>query len=368
VLSVEVVVDSAGLRALADQWRQLWARSSSGGLFQSFEYCLDAWELVQQRENSNLVCLAGWRGGRLVAVWPFTTYRNRLWTYARQLEASSVEIHQLLIDDDVDQEEWVRSAWAALIKHSRADVVRLSYRQDGPAARFLGALPGHRTDRTTGVAVRVALRDVPDWDAFYASLSKSHRKDYAKSRRRLEALGPLEFEVLAPGDDRLPSLVEWTLTQKRRWAERTGKQGAWLYSDRYHRFLEHQLAHREHSAPNQMMTLRLGGELLATQLVAVGRTSLDAVIAGFDAEHEKHSPGARMMECLVRWAWDNRLDCELGSGAEPYKTFWSRNEEMVIASSEVAVSWRGVAGLAMRRLVQRWRQIRAGRAVPGPGR
>ena len=42
VSSVEVVTDSARLRELADEWGALWARSPRVGLFQSFEYCLDA--------------------------------------------------------------------------------------------------------------------------------------------------------------------------------------------------------------------------------------------------------------------------------------------------------------------------------------
>src|SRR4051812_10376108 len=102
VSSVDVVTDSVRLRALGDAWCALWARCPGVGLFQSFEYCLDAWELVEEPGGRQLACVTGWQGDQLVAVWPFVTYRNRLWTHARHLVATGVELHEMLVDDGVD--------------------------------------------------------------------------------------------------------------------------------------------------------------------------------------------------------------------------------------------------------------------------
>lgn len=357
--SVEVVTDSARLRELADEWNELWDRSANAGLFQSFDYCLDAWESVARPDGCALACLAGWRDGRLVAVWPLVTYRQRLWTYARPLGASGVELHELLIDDGVDAAAWVREAWRAFTARTRVDAVDLSFFADGASAPILTGLPSRAVETGTDVCVSVDLRSEQDWDSFYNSLSKSYRKDFAKSRRRLEAMGPIEFAVLEPGDPRIGALVEWTLEQKRRWAEHTGKKGEWLYSGQYRAFLESQLSRSGNGVTTVLMTLTLGGDLLGTQIGAVSSRAFEAVIAGFNADYVKHSPGARLNEAMIRWAWENGLDCELGLGAEPYKLFWSRNQKRTITQRHLVVSRWGLVAFALRRLRQRVASRRA---------
>lgn len=353
VSSVEVVTDSERLRALAGQWNELWNRSPRTGLFQSFDYCLDAWELVARPAGHGLACLVGWRDDELVAVWPFEILRNRLWAHARPLVATGVELHELLIDESVDVGAWMQEAWQALLAQGRVDVVDVSFFADSPHADAFRALPGSAPETSESVCVSVDLRGEQDWDAYYASLSKSYRKDFAKSRRRLEALGPVEFAVLEPGDPRASSLVEWTLAQKRRWAEHTGKQGAWLYSDEYRAFLESQSAQAGSSAKNVLLTLTVDGDLMATQIGALSKHRFEAVIAGFNADYEKYSPGARLTEAMIRWAWELGVDCELGAGAEPYKQFWSRNQKTAIVNRRLVVSRWGLVERALRRSVQR---------------
>ena len=358
---VEVVTDSARLRELADPWNELWDRSPNAGLFQSFDYCLDAWELVARPAGHSLACLAGWRNGRLVAVWPFVTYRrHRLWTYARPLGASGVELHELLLDETVDATAWVREAWQALLASARVDEVDVSFFETSAHADALRALPCRAAETTETVCVSVDLRNEPDWDSYYDSLSKSSRKDFAKSRRRLEAMGPLELEVLKPGDERIGSLVDWMLAQKRRWADRTGKKGEWLYSDHYRAFLEQQLGRQGNGPENVFLTLTLNGELLAAQIGALSKDRFEAVIAGFDADYVKHSPGARLNEAMIRWAWEHGVDCDLGAGAEPYKLFWSRNQKRTVTIRRLAVSRWGLVASALRSLQQRAKSRHAG--------
>lgn len=336
--SVEVVTDSARLRELADGWVALWERCPAVGLFESFEYCLDAWELVEAPQGHQLACLAGWRGDELVAVWPFVTYRNRVWRHARQLVASGVELHELLVDETVDVGAWVQKAWAALTRHARPDVVDLSFFDASTSAPALGAVPALAVETGTVESVSVELRNEETWEDFYNSLSKSYRKDFAKSRRRLEALGAFEFAVCEAGDDRIPALIDWTLEQKRKWADRTGKKGAWLYSNHYRAFLERQLAAPGTSARNVLLVLTLDGELLATQIAALSKGTLEAVIAGFNSDYDRFSPGARLNETMIRWAWEQGADCNLGAGSEPYKTFWSRGRVVTMTTRRLAVS------------------------------
>ena len=312
------MTDSVRLHELAERWGALWARCPAVGLFQTFEYCLDAWDLVEEPRGRQLACLTGWRGDELVAVWPFVTYRNRLWRHARQLVASGVELHEMLVDESLDRAAWTAQAWAALTVHSRADVVDVSFFDGSASAPALRAISARAVETSTVTSVSVRLREESDWDEYYNSLSKSFRKDFAKSRRRLEALGVFEFAVCEAGDERITSLVDWTLAQKRKWAEHTGKKGEWLYSDHYRAFLVHQLTAPGNGPRNVLMVLTLNGELLATQIGALSKGKFEAVIAGFNAEYEKFSPGARLNEAMIRWAWEQGADCDLGAGSEPY--------------------------------------------------
>lgn len=351
--SVEVVTDSSRMRELADAWNELWEQSPTVGLFQSFDYCMDAWERVARPAGHELACLTGWRDGRLVAVWPFVIGTDRLWTHARPLVASGVELHELLLDESVDAGEWTRQAWDALRGAARIDTVDVSFLAASAHAPALTALPARTAETTETVCVSVDLRRERDWDAYYNSLSKSYRKDFAKSRRRLEALGTLEFAVLEAGDPRIGALVDWLLEQKRRWAERTGKKGEWLFSEHYRTFLDEQLSRPGTGLRNVLMTLTLDGAPLAVQIGALGKDTFEAVIAGFDADYEKFSPGARLTEAMIRWAWEQGADCQLGAGAEPYKLFWSRNEKVTVVSRRLVLTRWGLVALALRRFRQR---------------
>ena len=106
------------------------------------------------------------------------------------------------------------------------------------------------------------------------------------------------------------------------------------------------------------MVLTLNGEVLATQIGALSKGKFEAVIAGFNAEYDKFSPGARLNEAMIRWAWEQGADCDLGAGSEPYKTFWSRGQVVSLTSQRLAVTRRGVAAFALRRAVQRAKQRR----------
>ena len=350
---VEVVTDSSRMRELAGQWNELWEQSPTVGLFQSFDYCIDAWERVARPAGHGLACVTGRRDGRLVAVWPFVIVPERLWTYARPLVASGVELHELLLDGSVDAGAWAQQAWRALLDCGRLDAVDVSFRADSTHAPALAGLPARAVETSETVCVSVPLRHEQDWDSYYTSLSKSYRKDFAKSRRRLEALGTLEFAVLEAGDPRIGALVDWLLEQKRRWAERTGKKGEWLFSEHYRDFLAHQLSRPGTGARNVLMTLTLDGTPLAAQIGALGKDTFEAVIAGFDADYDRFSPGTRLTEAMIRWAWEQGADCELGAGAEPYKLFWSRNQKVTVVSRRLVVTRWGLVALALRRFRRR---------------
>lgn len=285
----------------------------------------------------------------MVAAWPLTTYRKLAWKYARPLDASGAEFTDLLIAETVEQQDWIRAAWQVLMSNSKSDVITLPYVRTGTDLNLTLASLQQKMTLHRDISVYARLRDEEEWEAYYESLSGKHRRHHAQSRRRLAELGTVEFEIVEAGDPRCPELVGWMLAQKRIWAERTNKKGHWLFSDGYCEFLRRLLADSEANPKRLIMSLRLNGAPIAVKITAAGGSLLEGLIAGYDPQYEKHSPGIRLDEYMVRWAFEHKLDYDFGNGGEQYKRFWSRDTVIETATYHIATSWWGRAALYLQR-------------------
>jgi CelD/BcsL family acetyltransferase involved in cellulose biosynthesis len=323
---------------------------------------MHAWRTIAAPAGHNLLCLVGWNKGRMVAVWPLVTCRKRGWKYVQPLNATGAESADILTDDTLHQQDWIRSAWRVIRKNSKSDVILLPYVRTGTALRCMLSLSGQRAMLDDGVAFCAHLRSEPDWDSFYGSLSKTHRRQHAVMRRRLAELGSLQFEIIPAGDPRCPQLVDWLLTNKRTWAERTGKKGPWLFAGAYREFLVSLLADSV-NLKALIMSLTLDGTPICLKIAAAGKRTLEGLIAGFDVRYEKYSPGNRLDEYGVKWAFEQKLDYDFGIGTESFKKFWSRNGPIEAPTFHIANSWWGQLAIYLR---SRRKALQMTRSNPGP--
>ena len=344
---IEIVTNPERFNALRPAWDALWARSSKDGIFLSFDCCMHAWQTIAAPTGRKLFCLVGWNKGRMVAVWPLLTCRKHAWKYVQPLNAIGAESADILTDDTVDQQDWIRSAWRVMSKNSKSDVIMLPYIRTGTGLRCMLSDCGQRAMIDDGVAFCAHLRGERDWDSYCNSLSKSHRRQHASLRRRLSELGSLQFEIVQAGDPRCPQLIDWLLTNKRTWAERTGKKGHWLFAGSYQEFLVRLLADSAH--PKRLiMSLTLDGAPICVKIVAAGKYTLEGLIAGFDARYEKYSPGNRLDEYGVKWSFEQKLDYDFGVGTESFKKFWSRNNPIEAPTFHIPNSWWGQVAIYLR--------------------
>jgi CelD/BcsL family acetyltransferase involved in cellulose biosynthesis len=352
----ELVGSPDRFKALKPDWDALWLRCSDSSIFLSFDCCLKIWESIAEPAGRKLLCLVGWENGRLIAVWPLVIYRKLAWTCIRPLEANDAEFSDILIDDTSNRRDWTNAAWQVLKAKSGSDVMVLPYFPR--ESEVTGILHPHVTRSDQYVVIH--LKSEKDWDTYYNSLSKNHRRNHTRARRRLVELGTIDCEVIGAGDRRVPDLVLWMLVQKRIWAERTNKKGSWLYDEGFRDFLIRLVVDPEAKPKCLIMSLTLNDTPIAVQIYAPGQSTLYALISGFDAHYQKYSPGILLREYLVKWAMHHKLDCNLGLGAEQYKKFWSRNEVLEATTYHLAVSWWGKAALRARSLRQ---QLKAGLPV-----
>lgn len=344
---LEVVKTPERFRQLKAVWDDLWARSLSGGVYQSFDNCLHMWEAIASQEGRSLFCLVAWQGQRALAIWPLTRFRQAAWRCIRPLEASGAEYTDLLLDPDLDAADWLSSALAFLKKQAGSDVLILPYVKIGTSLHeALDPMSGKALiDAECGVCAD--LRQEPDWDTYYATLSGTMRKKIRNLRRKLEKVGDVKLETIPAGDPRCSQLIDWMLAQKRVWSEKMGKSGPWLASPHYRDFLI-RLVSDPHAQPKSFLfTLTANDILLGVKLQSTGKLC-EALVAALNMDYEKLSPGYVLDEYCVRWAFDQKLDCDFGNGTERNKLFWSRHQTVPTATYTVPLSWWGLGYLKAR--------------------
>ncbi|MBV9771197.1 MAG: GNAT family N-acetyltransferase [Bryobacterales bacterium] len=347
-VSFEIVTKAARLKELKPEWDALWNRCRNGGVFQSFDCCLTVWQAIAEPAGHKLFCIVGWDGLRMVAVWPCTTYRKLALRFAVPLLPTGGEYIDILIDETVDQQGWIKGAWHRLRTEFNFDLVILPNLRTGTDLSQLFYFCMEKAAIYSDVGAYAHLRREKDWQSYYESLSDSPRRELASKRRQLAKLGTVEFEILEAGDPRCSEIIGWMLSQKRVWAERTNKKGHWLFSEGYRQYLTRLLADSVATPKRAIMCLTLEGVPIAAKIVAIGKDTLELIIGGFDARYRKYSPGMRLDEHWVKWALERKLDCDFGAGREHYKSFWSRNNVIRMNTYWIPMSWRGAVALQLR--------------------
>jgi CelD/BcsL family acetyltransferase involved in cellulose biosynthesis len=341
---LELIRKPERFHAIKHDWNLLWLRCGHC-ILESFDGCLNVWETNAAPDGHHLYCIAGWCEGSLIAFWPLISFRKVIWRYVRPLDLTSAEHTNILFDETVDQQHWMEQAWQLVI--AKTDVVMLPhFRKSAQLERLLfDGLYSATVD--AGHATYIDLRSEETWDSYYRSLNASRRKDNTRATRQLSELGSLTWEIIDAGDSRCSDLVRWVIEQKRGWSQRQQKESPWLYSEKYVRFLTRLLT-EPHSKSRGMLTcLSLDDIPLAVNIAAVNQDCVEALILGFDVRYKKYSPGVLLNEHFLRWAFEQQLNCDLGTGGDLYKGFWSRKQFSETKSYHIAVSrWGRLAILA----------------------
>jgi CelD/BcsL family acetyltransferase involved in cellulose biosynthesis len=254
----------------------------------------------------------------------------------------------MLLDPDLDARPWIDSALDVIRRQAGCDVMILPYVKTSTALREALALLSQNAIVEHEAGVCVNLRHETDWQSYYNSLSPTLRKKNRAFRRKIEKVGEIKLAVVPAGDPRCPDLIDWMLAQKRIWSERMGKSGPWLSSPHYREFLVRLLSDPNAIPKPFLFTLTAGDILLGVKLQSAGKSLCEALVAAFNADYEKISPGVVLDEFCVQWAFEQKLDCDFGNGLERNKLFWSRHESVETATFTVPLSLWGRSYLAAR--------------------
>jgi CelD/BcsL family acetyltransferase involved in cellulose biosynthesis len=334
---LEIISDPEQVQALQAEWNDLWSRAD--GLFhQSFGVCWLCWIHVAKPRGRQLRCIVSRADGRLVMVWPLVTYKRALWTLLRPLSPEAADYTSILMEEGPLAAALAAQAWNAATRLCNADIIHLPYVNEQSDLYRLASNPAHLmvTQRRTAPVAR--LSEEMDWVTFCNTLTKSGKKP-GGGRRLAKGKVTARFQ---PAEDREKNfyLVDWMLEQKRAWASRVGKHGAWLYTQRYRDFLAALLNSPSVGPLARLYVIEFDGTPIAAMLVGFGKSSVNSVFTTFDLRFAKFSPGSLVIEHVVQWALEQRKDFHFGAGSEAYKTYWSRNNALNVSSMQIApTSW-----------------------------
>jgi CelD/BcsL family acetyltransferase involved in cellulose biosynthesis len=336
----EAVADFARFLELEDAWNALSERVPGSYFSQSFEWCRVGWEQVAVPRRRRLHCLTGYRGGQLVLVWPFVTYRWKLWTFAQPLGSETTEYTSPLALEDGALEHRVTQAWQFLRRSCGTDIILLPHvRDDSPLSRVLSQ---YKTAAPPDAIVTryVSWEECRGWDGYVASLKRSHRGDLRRTRRRISEIGRLSFEPIVH-TSQCAATIDWIIQHKTQWLSRKDRRNAWLPTSEYRNFLIKITGSAAAAGRVVVSVLRLDDKVIAANVSRVDRTRVECLNTVYDRALAKYGIGQLLMEECIKWAFKRQLIYDLRIGEEAYKGDWA-NGTCTAITFEYANSSKGV--------------------------
>ncbi len=211
----EIVTDIKRLFSLKPHWDDLCHRSSEHNFTQSFQWCYASWNFMVHPSRRQLYCLVGWMDNRMVLMWPFVIQRRGLWSILHPLGSETSVYSDVLVEDNLDADNWIALAWRKLRASSNGDIVDL------PLVRIDSRLHS-LISRQGPVPVWSSINNpAVSWDGHdrWESYSQSRSRDFRslqKARRRLTKRGNLTFEVVK-AHEQFRSTLNWLFTLGDQW-------------------------------------------------------------------------------------------------------------------------------------------------------
>ena len=163
------------------------------------------------------------------------------------------------------------------------------------------------------------------WQEPGGGLSSRRRSDLRRARRRAEAMGDVEFELLSPASHEVPALLELAYAiEARSWKAREGRALAhvsWLA-----RFFTTYATAAAERGELRVQFLRIGGTAVAMQLGVEWKRSCWLFKIGYDESYSTASPGQLLLaESIADAARSGLRTYELLGQQAIWTDVWTRD-------------------------------------------
>ena len=161
------------------------------------------------------------------------------------------------------------------------------------------------------------------WKHPEEKLSPSRRSSCRRAIRKAHLHGPIDYEVLSPTPDELPSLLAESLrVEAAGWKGRTGS--ALLSDPNRRQFYENYAAIASAKGILRLCFMKIGRQIAATQIAVESGRRFWLLKVGYDEAFARCSPGHLLMVETLRYAAERGLRTfEFLGSAEPWTTVWT---------------------------------------------
>lgn len=302
-----------------------------------------------------LCCAVAWENQKLRAVLPMVVRRRRLWTIATTCGPQSAEGCDILIERAGGSDAVAISLFRTFLKAARPDLVEFGFVNSGCHLDIaIENVADARIVDTQDERIPYAdCRGDADWQSYKRSLDKSYQSKIDREARRLNREGVVAVNVVQ-GREAWPA-IDWLFQRKREWAGRTKKRGPWVFSPRYQQFVEQMLV----DDPRFLVfVMNCGDTPVATKFLVINSSSAAGIIAAYNENFKRFSPGTLLDEFILKYLFDHYRDdagrpigFDFGPGIERPKLHWSRGNLQPTKSYRIAASAWGLVGFRLQRML-----------------
>lgn len=321
------------LHALAPCWNELLQRSSSNGIFLTWEWVLTWWEAFGGRFKL-LLLVAEADGGKLVGIAPTMIGRLRSPTglsfRCLMLVGQQGDTLAEYLDfiTERGREEEITAAFSRhLLTKLAADWDCVFFERILTTSPNLATLTkqfgGNRDHELKSLCVTLG----GTWQEFLAAKSRNFRNQWKNSWNRLQGEGKVEF--LFGGKD-LPlalALAEVSRLHRERWAEKSGS----FRTETYLQFHE-KLCERLH--PNGwllLLLLSVNGRNVAARYDYIYAGKLWCMQGGWSPEYAGKRVGTLLTGKVIEWGITHGMsEYDFLGGDSDYKRRWASDERVMI--------------------------------------
>jgi CelD/BcsL family acetyltransferase involved in cellulose biosynthesis len=319
--SIEIIDDPERMRALEPAWRALTARREDDLYFTTFDWHWCAWEQVSGPKGRQLRVVVVWRGDAAVVILPLAVERFLLWRRGRWLGRVTSYYEDALVDPNEETAPLLAEAWAAVAASGIDFIPALYVRKDAALFPLLSGLRGSVFESSP--TAFIDWREWPDWDAYWASLSRSRRRDQKRKRGLLAKQGETTFEEVTEPED-VQRAISWIVDHKRAWI-RERKMVTSRFDTAEADFL-YAIAETARACGSLYLgLLRLDGRIIAAELGFVYNGEVHLAVPSYDIAYQRYSPGGLMFEESLRRSRSRGLNIyDFNEGKQTYMATWAR--------------------------------------------
>jgi CelD/BcsL family acetyltransferase involved in cellulose biosynthesis len=343
-LSVSVVTDGEGFRALQDEWNDLLESDDRATVFQTWEFQYHAWRIFEDVVALRLVLVRD-EQDRLIGCAPLG---SRIWRMGplsvRLLGFCALKYCDY--NDFVLQTDRAPDALAALAEWFRENTGQWDVMQFQPVCEdawvlchelFLGRTRGRFRIERYQVAPYLSLQ--ADWSSVEDALSNKRAKKIRYEVKRLFREFPGAFREVNQGQELECAVKQFMDLHQKRMREQH-QRGRFPDSNARQGFcaLAKALATQGHA---KVDTISSDRETIAAHCIFEFRGTVSYFLGGFDPDYARLSPGNVALALGIANALRNTAtEYDFLVGDEPYKYFWASGQRKIYRIEWLTESWR----------------------------